>query len=58
VARAEGYVKTARVGRGAIVAMSARDTARVVEDTIVSEPLFLTTGGAAQRRAQRESAGL
>jgi aminoglycoside 3-N-acetyltransferase len=58
LARAAGYVKSARVGRGAIVAMSARDTVRVVEDTIGREPLFLTTGGAAQRRAQRESAGL
>jgi aminoglycoside 3-N-acetyltransferase len=57
LARAAGYVKTARVGRGAIVTMSARDTVRVVEDTIGREPLFLTTGGARQR-AQRKETGL
>jgi len=45
LAREAGYVSTAPVGRGSIVAISARNTATLIETTIKREPRFLTEAG-------------
>jgi aminoglycoside 3-N-acetyltransferase len=43
-ARAAGYVATAKVGRGAVVVISAEDTVRLIGDVLPSDPRFLTVG--------------
>lgn len=52
LAREAGYVATERVGRGSVVAISARNTARLIEDMVRREPEFLTIGGVRQARCQ------
>jgi aminoglycoside 3-N-acetyltransferase len=45
LAQKAGYVRTSPVGRGSIVAISARNTAELIETTIKLEPRFLTEAG-------------
>lgn len=45
LARERGLVRTSAVGRGAVVAIRARDTYRLIEETLVTEPYFLTKAG-------------
>ena len=45
LAREAGYVRTAKVGRGAVNVITASDTVRLIEDTIKREPYFLTERG-------------
>ncbi len=45
LARQAGYVKEARVGRGSIVSISARDTYKLIAETLPKEPYFLIERG-------------
>lgn len=45
LARQAGIVRTASVGRGAVVSLTAADTAHFIESTLASRPLFLTVAG-------------
>lgn len=46
LAREAGLVRSAPVGRGAVVVITAADTARLIADTLPREPWFLTDRGA------------
>jgi len=46
LARAGGLVRSAPVGRGAVVGLSAADTVRLIADTLPREPRLLTKAGA------------
>jgi aminopeptidase-like protein/aminoglycoside N3'-acetyltransferase len=43
LARARGFARTARVGRGAVVAVRATDTVTLLRDELPRNPWFLTT---------------
>lgn len=45
LARAAGYVRTATVGRGSVVSISAADTADLIADTLPREPAMLIKAG-------------
>lgn len=45
LARAAGIVQTARVGRGSVVAISARDAAAFLAEAIQAEPRLMTASG-------------
>ena len=46
LARKQGLLRMAKVGRGSVVAITASDTFDLIEKTLKNKPFFLTTGGA------------
>lgn len=53
LARARGMVRTATIGRGAAVAITAADTLLLIRETLPKEPYFLTRRGQASRASTR-----
>ncbi len=51
LAREQGLVKTARVGRGAVVTIRAHDTFELIADTLPQRPWLLTLAGKQGRQA-------
>lgn len=57
LAREQGIARSAKVGRGAVVALRARETYRLIEEQLLEDPWFLTNSAGTGKNVELERSG-